>query len=244
MASSTPSQQFRMTGHVVIVTGGAQNIGAGIARTFSGAGAKVMIADLNGDKAEATAAGDRGETGNDCRGMDCDVTDGGRHRRVVAATVEGLRRHLDAGQQRGLGPGHEDPLAISDEEIIASYKLNTISANRMTVACLPHLLKADERHDHEFGLDGRRACRPTTSSPMAAKAALNQMMLGSRTARQEGARQLRADRHGDDARIRAMPGSTRSSSALAHPDNLTGRAGSAEDVANAMLWLARRPAAG
>ena len=35
--SSTRSPQFRMTDHVAIVTGGAQNIGAGIARTFSGA---------------------------------------------------------------------------------------------------------------------------------------------------------------------------------------------------------------
>ena len=47
---------FRMDKHVAIITGGAQNIGAGVARTFSGAGAKVMIADLNGEKAKATAA--------------------------------------------------------------------------------------------------------------------------------------------------------------------------------------------
>ena len=47
---------FRMNGHNVIITGGAQNIGAGIAKTLSGAGAKVMIADLNGDMAQDTAA--------------------------------------------------------------------------------------------------------------------------------------------------------------------------------------------
>ena len=47
---------FRMDGHNVIITGGAQNIGAGIAKTLCGAGAKVMIADLNGEKAAATAA--------------------------------------------------------------------------------------------------------------------------------------------------------------------------------------------
>jgi len=35
--------EFRLDGHNVIVTGSAQNIGAGIAKKLSGAGAKVMI---------------------------------------------------------------------------------------------------------------------------------------------------------------------------------------------------------
>ena len=47
---------FRMNGHHVIITGGAQNIGAGIAKTLASAGANVMIADLQGDKAKETAA--------------------------------------------------------------------------------------------------------------------------------------------------------------------------------------------
>ena len=33
---------FRMNGHKVVLTGGAQNIGAGIARTLAGAGAQVI----------------------------------------------------------------------------------------------------------------------------------------------------------------------------------------------------------
>jgi 7-alpha-hydroxysteroid dehydrogenase len=41
--------EFRMTGHAAIVTGGAQNIGAAITRTLCAAGARVMIADLDGD---------------------------------------------------------------------------------------------------------------------------------------------------------------------------------------------------
>ena len=50
-----PFAQFRMTDHVALITGGAQNIGEAIARTFAAAGAKVMIADLHGDQAAATA---------------------------------------------------------------------------------------------------------------------------------------------------------------------------------------------
>jgi hypothetical protein len=51
MTSYDAFAEFRMTGHNVIITGGAQNIGAGIAKTISGAGAKVMITDLNGEMA-------------------------------------------------------------------------------------------------------------------------------------------------------------------------------------------------
>lgn len=60
---------FRMNGHVAIVTGGAQNIGEAIARTFSGAGAKVVIADLNGEKAAETAAMIAADTGGEVLGL-------------------------------------------------------------------------------------------------------------------------------------------------------------------------------
>jgi NAD(P)-dependent dehydrogenase (short-subunit alcohol dehydrogenase family) len=56
MTTLDPFAEFRMSGHCALVTGGAQNIGAAITRIFAGAGAKVMIADLNGEKAEQTAA--------------------------------------------------------------------------------------------------------------------------------------------------------------------------------------------
>ena len=66
---------FRMGGHVAIVTGGAQNIGAAIARIFAAAGAEVVIADRNGEKAAETAAMIAAETGAGVLGVSCDVTD-------------------------------------------------------------------------------------------------------------------------------------------------------------------------
>ena len=46
---------MRLNGKTAIVTGAASGFGAGIARKFVAEGAKVMIADLNGDGAQAVA---------------------------------------------------------------------------------------------------------------------------------------------------------------------------------------------
>jgi 7-alpha-hydroxysteroid dehydrogenase len=135
--------EFRMDGHNVIITGGAQNIGAGIAKTLSGAGAKVMIADLNGEMAAETAAEIAKETGNDCRGMACDVTDKAAIDAVVNATVDAFGGISTLVNNVGWGGRQPDPAAIPEEEFINSYKLNTISAYRMSMACLPYLEKAE-----------------------------------------------------------------------------------------------------
>jgi len=44
-----------LTGHVTIVTGAAQGIGAAIAATFAARGARVVIADINEDEGKAVA---------------------------------------------------------------------------------------------------------------------------------------------------------------------------------------------
>ena len=46
---------MRLENKVAIVTGGASGFGAGIVRKFAEEGAKVIVADLNGDGAEAMA---------------------------------------------------------------------------------------------------------------------------------------------------------------------------------------------
>jgi 3-oxoacyl-[acyl-carrier protein] reductase len=48
---------MRLEGKTAIVTGAASGFGAGIARRFAAEGARVMVADLNAEGAEALAAG-------------------------------------------------------------------------------------------------------------------------------------------------------------------------------------------
>jgi 7-alpha-hydroxysteroid dehydrogenase len=229
---------FRMDGHNVIITGGAQNIGAGIARTLSGAGAKVMIADLKGDMAAATAADIARETGNDCRGIACDVTDKAAIDNLVAETVKAFGGISTLVNNVGWGGQQPDPAAIPEDEFIASYKLNTISAYRMSMACLPYLEKAKNATITNSGSISSAVPAYDILPYGTAKAALNQMMVSLAHMLNKRVRVNSvligsvitpgyADAGIDAATIEK----------LSHPDNLIGRAGSPQDIANAMLFL-------
>ncbi len=230
--------EFRMDGHNVIITGGAQNIGAGIAKTLSGAGAKVMIADLNGDKAAETAAEIAKETGNECRGMACNVTSMDDIDAVVAATATAFGGISTLVNNVGWGGRQPDPAAIPEDEFIASYKLNTISAYRMSMACLPYLEKAKNASITNSGSFSSAVPAYDILPYATAKAALNQMMVSLAHMLNKKVRvnsiligTVMTAGYGDAGITPEMQ------ERLSHPDNLTGRPGRAEDIANAMLWL-------
>lgn len=63
-----------LQGRVALITGGAQGIGAASARSLASRGAKVILADMAGARAETTAAAMRDE-GIDATAIALDVTD-------------------------------------------------------------------------------------------------------------------------------------------------------------------------
>lgn len=73
-----------LAGRSAIVTGAAQGIGLAIATVLAEHGARVSIADLDGEKAAAAAAGIAGEV----RGVACDVTDEASVAALVTGAVE------------------------------------------------------------------------------------------------------------------------------------------------------------
>lgn len=231
--------EFRMNGHVAIVTGGAQNIGEAIARTFSGAGAKVMIADLNGEKAQATAAAIQADTGNEVLGIGCNVTSEEDINRCVDETVKAFGGISTLVNNVGWGRAYDDPLDVPMEDMIESYKLNTLSAMRMTAACRPYLLQAENGTITNSGSLVGTLPAFDFIAYSAAKAALNHLMLGL------------AHYFAKEVRINTILIGTvltegyaaagldeKAQYALTHPNNLTGRAGRPQDIANAFLWLA------
>lgn len=77
----------RLDGQVAIVTGGARGIGAGIAKVLLIEGARVVIADIDPQAAQA-CAGKLDAAGEHTAAVAVDVTDRDDLERLVAATLE------------------------------------------------------------------------------------------------------------------------------------------------------------
>ncbi len=73
---------MKLEGKVAIVTGGARGIGAAICRRYADEGARVAVADILGDEAEALA----GEIGREAFGVQLDIT----RRASIDAMVEAV----------------------------------------------------------------------------------------------------------------------------------------------------------
>jgi 2-deoxy-D-gluconate 3-dehydrogenase len=79
---------FSLTGKNAAVTGGAMGIGRGIVERLAEAGANVLIADMNGDAAAATAAEVSAKGGGRAVGLRLDCTDTCAGEDIVAAVTK------------------------------------------------------------------------------------------------------------------------------------------------------------
>ncbi|HEV7276084.1 MAG TPA: SDR family oxidoreductase [Devosiaceae bacterium] len=98
---------MRLNSKTAIVTGGASGFGAGIVRKFVAEGARVMIADINGDAAAALAA----ELGPQARAQQVDVSLSDSVNAMAAAAIGAFGR-LDI-LVNNAGVSHQ-PAALDD----------------------------------------------------------------------------------------------------------------------------------
>jgi NAD(P)-dependent dehydrogenase (short-subunit alcohol dehydrogenase family) len=118
----------KVAGKHVVVTGGANGIGAAMARRFANEGARVVVADLDEAQLMAVAA----ETGG--LGVPTDV----RHEHQVAALVAAAEDHygpidLFCSNAGIVVPGGEDVLDAGWERSIAVNLLSHVYAARLLV---------------------------------------------------------------------------------------------------------------
>ncbi|WP_329127135.1 SDR family NAD(P)-dependent oxidoreductase [Streptomyces sp. NBC_01465] len=124
-----------LSGHTVLVTGAARGIGAAIATTLVGAGARVGLLDIDGEGAARLA--DR--LGPDAAAAACDITD----ETLVAASVATLRDHI--GPATGLvnnagRNSYADPVAMTVDHWDEVFGVDLKGAWLVARSVLPDLL--------------------------------------------------------------------------------------------------------
>ncbi|WP_254525698.1 SDR family NAD(P)-dependent oxidoreductase [Natrinema caseinilyticum] len=92
MTGTTTSEKIDFDRQVAVVTGGAQGIGRGIAETFAGLGADVVIADVAIDSAEETAREVAEEYDASIEAIETDVTEYEDAQNLVETTIDEFGR--------------------------------------------------------------------------------------------------------------------------------------------------------
>jgi len=134
-----------LAGKTAVVTGGASGIGFGIAGALGRAGATVVLADINGDAAEAAAAGLRGAA-IDARAIAVDVSDPGSME-AAARAVEGMTGAVHVLVSNAGVAFHGTPLqAVTHQDWQWVLGVNLLGVINGVRAFLPLIRRQAEGH--------------------------------------------------------------------------------------------------
>jgi 3-oxoacyl-[acyl-carrier protein] reductase len=129
---------MRLSGKSAIVTGGASGFGAGIVRRFVLEGACVVIADINGDAANALAE----ELGAAASGLKVDVANADDVAMMVESTVESLGGIDILVNNAGVGHKPEPMESLSEDAFDRLFEVNIKSIYRTAQQVVP-IMKAN-----------------------------------------------------------------------------------------------------
>jgi NAD(P)-dependent dehydrogenase (short-subunit alcohol dehydrogenase family) len=127
---------FGLDGAVALVTGGSSGLGAALARTLAGAGARVAVVARRKDRLEALAE-EVGGAAFACDLLDADDLDG-LVPRVVDAVGPPTVLVNAAGAIAAVHPAEEEPL----DDVRRTIELNLVAPFRLSQAVFPHLVAA------------------------------------------------------------------------------------------------------
>ncbi len=131
---------MRLKDQVAIVTGAASGFGAEIARQYVAQGARVAVADINGDGARAVAA----ELGDHAIAVACDVTKRADIDALVKATTDRWDRLDIVVNNAGWTHKNQPLLDVDEATFDRVYDINVKSIFHMVHAVVP-LMRAAKR---------------------------------------------------------------------------------------------------
>ncbi len=129
---------MKLSGKAAIVTGGASGFGAGIVRRFIAEGARVVIADINGDAASALAD----ELGDAASGLKVDVANADDVAAMVKFTMQSLGGIDILVNNAGVGHSPEPMESLSEEVFDRIFEVNIKSIYRIARQVVP-IMKAN-----------------------------------------------------------------------------------------------------
>lgn len=133
------AQKFRLDGQVALVTGAGAGIGKAIAVMFSGAGASVVVTDLD-EKAAKAVAEEIKASGGKAIGLGCNVTKEEDLEAVVAKAVDSFGKLTTLVNNAGGGGPKSFDMPMSDMRW--AYELNVFSVFRLCQLAAPHMESA------------------------------------------------------------------------------------------------------
>ncbi|MFN3231325.1 MAG: glucose 1-dehydrogenase [Alphaproteobacteria bacterium] len=117
----------RFDGQIVLVTGGADGVGAACAKLFAEEGARVLIGDIQADKGNALAE----ELGPSASFVPLDVSDDGSW----AAAIEGVLADPGALHILINNAGVSLPATVEDADFAHWRKVNSVNADGVFLGC-------------------------------------------------------------------------------------------------------------
>ena len=231
-----------MQGKVALISGGAEGIGAAVARKFVAGGGSVMLGDVQADKGAALAA----ELGAQAASVSLDVRDLAQWESAVETTQARFGKLTHLFNIAGISePGTTQDVALESWDRTLAINLNgTLYGCR---AAIPAMAASGESCAI-VNTGSMLALRPGAMfvAYCASKAAVTALTkcvaldcaakghkIRANTVHPGAIRTPMFERY-----LEAFPGSTQEAEAMFAANHPMGRVGEADEVANAMMFLA------
>ena len=174
---------MKLKDKVAVVTGGASGFGKEICQTFAREGAKVVVADINGQGAREVAQ----NIGAAATHIACDVADKSDVDAMIAEAVRKFGGLDITVNNAGYTHPNQSMLDVDEATFDRIFAVNVKAIYLAVLASVPEMEKRGRGRDYQHSLNGRRAPAPRSDLVQRLKGRCHHVdeIYGSRTGAQE-----------------------------------------------------------